>query len=113
MTLHESLKAAKELESGENKLNVRVLDLISLKPLDRDGLRKNIEECGGRLLVVEEHYPEGGAGEAICGAASGSIKKFEHLCVKRVPGSAKPTEQMELYEVDCKAIVERARKMME
>lgn len=50
----------------------------------------NIDETGGKVLVAEEHYPEGGLYEAVCGAVVTHIKKIKHLCVHRVPGSAKP-----------------------
>jgi len=49
---------------------------------------------GGNVLVVEDHYPEGGVYDAVCGAVPTSIKRIEHLCVRRVPGSAKPEEQL-------------------
>jgi transketolase len=70
------------------------LDIFSLKPLDEEGIRQNIEEVGGSVLFVEEHYPEGGIRDAVCGAVPGSIKRIEHLCVRQVPGSAKPEEQL-------------------
>lgn len=65
-----------------------------MKPLDEEGIRQNIEEVGGSVLFVEEHYPEGGIRDAVCGAVAGSIKRIEHLCVRQVPGSAKPEEQL-------------------
>lgn len=72
-------------------VKVRVVDIFSLKPFDAGGITKNIIECGGSVLVVEEHYEAGAAYEAVCGAATTSIKKIKHLCVTKVPGSAKPT----------------------
>ena len=45
-------------------------------------------------MIAEEHYPEGGLYEAVCGATLGHIKSVRHLCVNRVPGSAKPQEQL-------------------
>jgi transketolase len=61
-----------------------------LKPIDSEGLKKNIDEVGGKVIVVEEHYPEGGIYDAVCGTVPTSITKISHLCVRRVPGSAKP-----------------------
>jgi transketolase len=91
---------------------VRVLDIFSLKPLDVEGIRANIEAVGGNVLVVEEHYPEGGVRDAVCGAVPTSIKKLEHLCVREVPGSAKPEEQLEIYGVDHTAIYNKAKEML-
>jgi len=85
--------------------------LFSIKPIDKEGLEKNLEKCNGNVLVVEEHYPEGGAGDAVCGALAGSIKKFNHLCVRKVPGSAKPTEQLEIHGLDANAIVQKVKEI--
>jgi len=59
-----------------------------------DGLRKNIDEVKGQVIVVEEHYPEGGVHDAVCGVVATSLRRIEHLCVREVPGSAKPEEQL-------------------
>jgi transketolase len=91
---------------------VRVVDIFSLKPLDRDGLRTHIEECGGIVVVVEDHYEAGGAYEAICGAMPTSIKRIKHLCVMKVPGSAKPSEQLEIHGIDSKSIATSARQLL-
>jgi transketolase len=85
------------------------LDIFSLKPLDVDGLRKNIEEVGGTVIVVEEHYPEGGIYDAVCGAVPTSIKRIAHLCVRKVPGSAKPDEQLEMHGVNHTAIYNKVK----
>ena len=73
----------------------------------------NIEEVGGNVLVVEDHYPEGGVKDTVCGAVPGSIKRVEHLCVRKVPGSAKPDEQVEIHGINDVAIYERVKKMLE
>lgn len=57
VTLHESIKASEEL--ADQKINVRVLDPFTIKPIDRDSILKNARECGGRIITVEDHYPEG------------------------------------------------------
>lgn len=69
---------------------MRVLDIFSLKPLDVEGLKLNIEAVGGKVVIAEEHYPEGGIYDAVCGAVTNSIKTVAHLCVQRIPGSATP-----------------------
>lgn len=93
-------------------INVRILDIFSLKPLDVEGLKTNIEAVGGNVLVVEEHYPEGGVKDAVCGAVPGSIKRVEHLCVREVPGSAKPDEQIEIHKVNDAAIYAKVKEMV-
>jgi transketolase len=105
--VHEALKAAETL-SAEG-VHVRVLDIFSVKPIDAEGLKANIEATNGKVIVAEEHYPEGGLYEAVCGAALGSIKSIKHLCVKKVPGSAKPQEQLEIHGLDSVSIEKAVR----
>ena len=90
-----------------------MIDIFSLKPLDTEGLRTNIEAVGGNVIFVEEHYPEGGIRDAICGAIPSSIKKYEHLCVREIPGSAKPEEQLAIHKVDHSAIYDKVKEMLQ
>lgn len=57
ITLREAMTAADELAS--EGINVRIMDLFTIKPIDKDGIIKNARECGGRIVVVEDHYAEG------------------------------------------------------
>jgi len=77
--------------------------------LDVEGLIANIDATHGKVVVAEEHYPEGGLYEAVCGAALTHIKAIKHLCVHRVPGSAKPQEQLEIHGLDSHAIENAVR----
>lgn len=58
VTLHECLKAADQL-AKEMNLHARVIDPFTIKPLDVETIVENVAQCGGRVLVVEDHYPEG------------------------------------------------------
>lgn len=91
---------------------MRVIDLFSLKPLDTEGLRAHITNTGGKVIVAEEHYPEGGVYDAVCGAVPTCIKKIIHLCVRRVPGSAKPEEQLEMHGLDANAIYNAVKQIL-
>lgn len=55
--MHEALAAAAQLES--NQVKVRVLDPFTIKPLDKHAIIQNARECGGNIVTVEDHYPEG------------------------------------------------------
>lgn len=57
-TLQTSLFAAKQLE--EAGVNVRVVDIFSVQPLDRATILENAKQAGNRILVVEDHYAQGG-----------------------------------------------------
>ena len=92
ITLHESLKAAEQL-AGEG-IEARVIDLYSVKPADGDTLRAAAEATGGRVLTVEDHWPEGGIGDAVLEAlsADGELPaRVVRLAVREMPGSGKPS----------------------
>lgn len=57
VTLYEALSAAEELE--KSGVSIRVLDPFTIKPLDVNAIIKNAKECGGKIITVEDHYPEG------------------------------------------------------
>lgn len=104
VTLHEALKASDEL--AKSGINVRVLDPFTVKPLDEETIIANAKQCQGNIVTVEDHYPEGGLGEAVLSAVKMergiSVKK---LAVGRVPRSGPPDALLELFEIDSKAII--------
>ena len=103
ITLVEALKAADQL-SGEG-ITVRVIDLYSVKPIDAETLKKAATETG-HLIVVEDHWMEGGIGEAVLAVLGGAqAVKFTHLAVKEMPRSGKPQELLDHYGISAKAIV--------
>ena len=107
VTLHEAIKAAKKLaQSGKN---VRVIDVFSVKPLDWQTILTSVKETQNRLVTVEDHYAEGGIGEAVGAAllehAPNQPIAFKRLNVKSVPISGQPDELLERFEIDSKAII--------
>ena len=106
ITLHEALKAAETL-AGEG-IAVRVIDLYSVKPLDTETINKAADETG-HLVVVEDHWAQGGIGEAVLTALSGKAVKFSHLAVMEMPRSGKPDELLEHYGISAKHIVEAVK----
>jgi transketolase len=112
VTLFEALKAFEELK-GRN-LAIRVIDLYCVKPLDTAALAKNLRDTGGRLITVEDHYREGGLGEAVVaalGEARVVLSAVRHLAVDRVPHSGKPDELLEAFGISARHIVEAAGEM--
>ena len=110
ITLHEALKAADALEKED--VSARVIDLYSVKPVDRDGLVEAIQLTERRLIVVEDHWPEGGLGEAVLAALAGEELRFTHLAVRAMPGSGKPEELLASAKIDANAIVQAARQLV-
>jgi transketolase len=112
ITLHEALKAADELE-GEG-ISARVIDLYSVKPVDGETLRAAAEATGGRVLTVEDHWPEGGIGDAVLEALSDGEAPVHvvRLAVRDMPGSGKPAELLAAAGIDAEHIVEAARSLV-
>merc|ERR1712029_694082 len=115
VTLHECLKAADLLEK-EMSLNVRVIDPFTIRPLDVQTIVDNVAQVGGRVVIVEDHYPEGGIGEAVSRAllqfGKVPISVFIHLAVKEVPRSGQPNELLSKYGIDAQSIVNAVKKLM-
>ena len=111
VTLHSCLAAADQLAAGG--VQVRVIDCYSLKPIDVETLRDACRDTGGRLLVVEDHYPEGGIGAAVMEALSleDPPPRVAHLAVRGLPGSGTPEELMAAAGIDVDSIVAAAKKL--
>src|SRR5207245_3204537 len=63
ITLHEAVKAADLL--ANDGVKIRVIDLYSLKPIDTKTLAAAANATAGKIVVAEDHWPEGGIGEAV------------------------------------------------
>jgi transketolase len=110
ITLHEALKAADAL--ADDGIAARVIDCYSVKPIDAQTLRTAGRETGA-LLTVEDHWPEGGLGEAVqeVFAAEADRPPIIKLAVRHMPGSATPSEQLALAGIDAAHIVAAAREL--
>ncbi len=111
VTLHEAL-AAHETLAAEG-LAIRVIDLYSVKPLDRDTLLAAARETGA-VVTVEDHYPAGGLGEAVASALAeaGLAVRLRHLAVGKKPRSGKPAELLAYEEIDRDAIARAVRDLV-
>jgi transketolase len=108
VTLHGALAAADRLAA--EGIHVRVIDCYSVKPIAADVLAEAARDCGGTLVVVEDHYPEGGLGAAVMEALAGDHPpRILHLAVRDVPGSGKTAELLAAEGIDADAIVTAAR----
>lgn len=110
VTLHECLAAADQL-AAEN-IPVRVVDLYSVKPLDLDTLARAAQETGA-LVVVEDHHPEGGMGEAVLSALAARrlAPAVVHLAVRNLPGSGTPSELLDIAGISRTHIVRTAQDL--
>ncbi|MFE9772064.1 transketolase [Streptomyces sp. NPDC005931] len=112
VTVPEALAAADAL-AGEG-IAARVIDLYSVKPVDRETLRTAAEETGC-LVTVEDHHPEGGLGDAVLDAfADGHpVPRLVRLAVRDMPGSASPEEQLHAAGIDAESIAVAGRLLVE
>jgi transketolase len=110
--LHEALTASEKL--AEDGINARVIDLYSVKPIDTETLRAAAEATQGRLITVEDHWPEGGIGEAVLSAFADAEERprVEILAVREMPGSGKPEELLAAAGIDADHIVAAARQLV-
>ena len=111
ITLHEAMSAAVQL-AGDG-ISARVIDCYSIKPIDAETLRSAASETGA-LITIEDHWPEGGLGDAVLEVFSDDPLRPQivKLAVRRMPGSATPAEQLSLAGIDAAAIVIAARKLV-
>jgi len=111
VTLHEAVTAAEKL--AKSGVNIRVLDPFTVKPLDVNAVIENARACGGRILTVEDHYPEGGLGEAVQSVVANEpnmvVKK---LAVRDIPRSGPPTVLLQMFGIDSGAVVKGVQEML-
>jgi transketolase len=111
ITVHEALKAADAL--AEDGISARVIDLYSIKPLDRETLLA-ASETTGRLVTIEDHWPAGGLGDAVLAALADTDDRprVVKLAVEDMPGSAKGAQLLAEARIDAEHIADSARRLV-
>jgi transketolase len=91
-----------------------VIDLYSLKPIDTETLRDAAEATGGRIVTAEDHWPEGGLGEAVLAAFADTEERprVKLLAVTDMPHSGKPAELLAAAGIDADHIAQAARELV-
>jgi transketolase len=111
VTVHEAIRAADAL--AQEGISARVVDCYSIKPIDAEILGAAAEQTG-RIVTVEDHWPEGGLGDAVLDAlaANDMEARVVKLAVGGMPGSGKPAELLAEAGIDAEAIAEAARRLV-
>ena len=111
ITLHEAMKAADALRG--DGISARVIDLYSVKPIDAETLRAAARDTG-RIVTVEDHWPQGGLGDAVLEvfADSDERPRILKLAVDHMPGSATPEQQLAAAGIDAEHIAAAARALV-
>lgn len=109
VTLHEALSAQEKL--AKEGIETIVVDLYSIKPLDAKTLIK-LAKKSTAVITVEDHFAEGGLGEAVQSALSETETKVYKLAVKKMPKSGKPDELLNYEEINSTAIIRKVKEVL-
>jgi transketolase len=109
ITLHEALAAYEDL--NKEGILIGVIDLYSVKPLDEATL-SDAARATRTIITVEDHYAEGGIGEAVRSALAGTGASVHSLAVRKLPRSGKPRELLDYEEISRAAIMRKVRELL-
>jgi len=113
ITMDQALDAADKLKA-EHGISVRLLDPFTVKPIDKEAILKHAKECNGKIVTVEDHYPEGGIGDAVLDViAEERDIVLRKMCVREVPRSGPPLVLLEKYGIGTNAIVDTVKQFAE
>ena len=90
-----------------------MIDAYSVKPIDTKGIVSAASQTRQRVLVVEDHYYDGGLGDAVLNAVATHGIQVHKLAVTEVPRSGKPEELLEAYGISARRIVEKVKSLIE
>lgn len=109
ITVHQALKAYYNLK--KEGIAVRIIDLYSIKPLDYLALLKAQRETEA-IVTVEDHYAQGGLGEAVCSLLSRDNVSVHIMAVRKMPRSGSPQELLDFEEISADAITARVKAIL-
>jgi transketolase len=110
VTVFEALKAADSLKSAG--IGITVIDAYSVKPLAKDVIKAAAQKTNNLVVTVEDHYAEGGLGDAVAGELSAEGVKVHKLAVRELPHSGKAEELLAKYGIDAAAIVTKVNGLI-
>ena len=110
VTLYEALKAADALKS--EGIGITVIDAYSVKPLAKDVIKAAGKKTKNLVVTVEDHYAEGGLGDAVAGELSADGVKVHKLAVRELPRSGKAEELLAKYGIDANAIIAKVKALV-
>ena len=110
VTFYEAIKAADIL--AREGIGITVIDAYSIKPLAREVIKAAAAKTNNLVLTVEDHYPEGGLGDAVAGELSPDGIRVHMLAVRELPHSGKPEELLAKYGIDAAAIVKKVKSLI-
>src|SRR5271154_3140291 len=109
VTLFEALKTA-DILKGEG-INITVIDAYSIKPLGKKEILAEAKKTNNTVITVEDHYSEGGLGDAVAGELSSEGIKVHKLAVVGIPRSGHAAELMAAFGIDAAAIIKKVKSL--
>ncbi|OGW37383.1 MAG: transketolase [Nitrospirae bacterium RBG_13_39_12] len=109
VTLHEALDAYEELK--KEGIFIRVIDLYSIKPIDKTAIQEAMG-ISRAIITVEDHFAEGGLGEAVRSALDNISVPLYSLAVRKIPGSGKPEELLDYEGISKNAIIKKIKEIL-
>jgi transketolase len=110
ITVFEALTAYDQLQ--KEGISVRIIDLFSVQPLDRDELITSARAAGGIVITVEDHYAHGGLGDAVLSALAEARVRAYKLAVREIPHSGKPEQLIEKFGISSGHIVNAVKSAL-
>lgn len=110
ITLHEALKAYKGLL--KYNINISLIDLYSIKPFDKKTILNLAKQSNNKILTVEDHYLQGGLGEAVASALSNENIFITKLAVTKTPRSASSQKLLAYEGIDAQAIIKKVKELI-
>jgi len=113
ITLFEALKAYDQLKN--EGITIRVIDAYSVKPIDEQTLFTAAKETGDKIVTVEDHWPEGGLGDAVLSAfthRNAPLPRVVKLAVDHMPASATPDQQIEEAGISASHIIQAVKSLL-
>ena len=109
VTLFEALKAADALKN--EGIGITVIDAYSIKPLGREVILAAAKKSNHIVITVEDHYAQGGLGDAVAGELSVEGVKVHKLAVTALPRSGKPEELLAHFGIDAASIIKKVKAL--
>ena len=110
VTVHEALKAYDKLQ--DDRIAIRIIDLYSVKPVDAETLIQSAKSTNNTIVTVEDHYPEGGIGEAVQSAVASAGICVHKLAVNGIPRSGKPEELLQIFGISAACIIDKVKAIL-
>jgi transketolase len=110
VTVHEALKAYDKLQ--DDRIAIRIIDLYSVKPVDAETLIQSAKATNNTIVTVEDHYPEGGIGEAVQSAVASAGVCVHKLAVNGIPRSGKPEELLQIFGISAACIIDKVKAIL-